>query len=318
MMSSAARPIVVFPTADVLSHAINTHRPELSKSFKRSKVRRALRWTSYSVKNLDGAYTLYPVMELFDTRPDVLLSIIRDWSASISVKPSAVSHREVLSFVNEYRSVPVNLPFDFAYWLVTYSQGPSGSNRSSSEFAAGRRLGLDSNMARAFACPDDAVVAEDSPLLALAAFHLDIDLGTAMRLRKIFNVYLDALYRDDTQQSVYDALRSDVVDTYTKLAVDVGGVIDDVSLWLMFACITSIGKHDLSSLMASRIDPWSAVELWVKGFDVASVIAILANDIDMQLALTMFSPRAGFMEFDLERVADEPLVFGRTWSSAEM
>ena len=298
---SISKPNVVFPDHSILQRAVDTLRPDLSYAFRRSSVRRVLKRADYTVKSLWSHNSVSPLVELFGSDPDVFSGVVERWRGSVLQRSGKALPGVSLVWSDGVRERQVSTPFHVSGWLrfMTLAEGSGGGSDSfGNEVAAAVLFGVPEREARLFSSRREVMV-PGVPMLSLAAFHLDVSVPQSVRLVEMFELYSSMVYRNDNNQSVYEALRRDVSDYYYALAVRSGGVVEDVPLWLVFSCITHAGRAELSVLIASGIDPVRAVYLWFMGFDFVSLVNVIVFDMDLDMACSVFSPRVPRAGFDL-------------------
>ena len=308
MREPTLKPNVVFPHPDIVQGAMALRRPDLVASFRRSDVRRALKRSRWVSRTHWANNSVSPFLELFDADPDRLAAMVRRWDSSIAVVDTKTNINSVILWRDGDREKQVATPFSLSGWLRFITAGDALVDGvvvpRLNDVKAGLYLGLSYDRSAGFAT-DREVMAVRMPVLALAAFHLDVSVSQSARLVELFEVYTSMLYSDLSDQSVYEALRRDVVESFTELCVSVGGVLDDVPLWLVFSCITHADRSALVVLVASGVDPVRAVYLWFMGFDFSAITNILSFGIDVDMAISVFEPRYGMTMFDL---AAQPIV----------
>jgi hypothetical protein len=294
------KPVVAFPSSKVLSELLQRERPDLLRVFRKSGAKRVLGRSRFTVQSHLERFSLAPIVSFLETDPDLFVGLLRQWiSTTETVDLGTVGSMRIEWSVGD-NSVPTRAPFSVAEWLrFVCSVAPDGSvlDAPQTELACGLRLGLSVERSSALATKR-SVVPIELPLLALAVRHLNLSVQQCGVLSGMFDSYLSMLSREGTSQNVYDAFRSSSVDYFSELSSDVDGVVEDVPAWLMFSCVTSCDKKTLIDLFESRVNPVDALRLWFVGFDFPAVVAVLVNDIDFELASTIFSPRYGVSEFD--------------------
>jgi hypothetical protein len=255
-----------------------------------------------------------PLLNLAKYRRKHFRSLIKRWKGGSSFSELGSSYHlrslDGRTYIGRY---PVSLN------ILLRNTPPTATE--STEVAAGISLGMTAAQARASES-SRRVTWDETPMFCLFVAHLDESEESLRRASKMFDVVtsqpiaplelmeeysLSSLdrainqpeldgpeLRDDLSEAPYELFNLDVIRSMEKLWLDNDLDRDDLLTWqVLRILIVDISDEEIVKLALSGSTPENAYRKWRTGLSVDAVIRTIANDIDNELAHSIFKSRYG-------------------------